>query len=134
MGQVHFELLDFLFKVDLIEEKLRHFFSYLALSRLSLAGDLPLSLLSLFAISLSQWHLIVLVIFLILLLLQLLLLLMMLLLKCSTLHLVRIFRGVHDGVSWLEVWPLLLERVLVSKVAMLTPRHLLRRVIVHRFS
>ena len=87
MGQVHFKLLNLFFEVDLIEEQLRHLFSYLALSGPLFACDLSLSLLSRIAISFSQGHLV----FLLVLLLIMRLLLLMLRLEASALHLVGVF-------------------------------------------
>lgn len=99
MGQVHLELFNFFFEVDLVEEQLRHLFSYLALSGSLFASDFLLSLLGRIAIPFSQGHLVVLVI----LLMLRLMLLLMLRLKASALHLVGVFRRVSDVVSWFIV-------------------------------
>ena len=99
MGQVHLELLNFFFEVDLVEEQLRHLFSYLALSGSLFSGDFALSLLGRIAIPFSQRHLIVLIILLVL----RLILLLMLRLEASALHLVGVFRRVSDVISWLVV-------------------------------
>ena len=87
MGQIHFKLLNLFFEVDLIEEQLRHLFSYLALSGSLFASDFLLSLLGRIAIPFSQGHLV----FLLVLLLIMRLLLLMLRLEASALHLVGVF-------------------------------------------
>lgn len=54
VGQIHFQLLDFLLEVDLVEEQLRHLLPDLGFGSLSLSSDFPLSLLAELCVAAAQ--------------------------------------------------------------------------------